>query len=37
MLPSTPVSHIEACEEFAIHKYQNFAGANLHEYQSIDS
>ena len=36
MLSSSPIANVEACEEFAIHDYQNFAGVNLHEYQSID-
>ena len=36
MLSTSPVADVEACEEFAIHDYQNFAGITLNEYESID-
>jgi len=36
MLSTSPVADTEACEDWAIHDYQNFAGITLHEYESID-
>ena len=36
MLSTSPVSNVEACEDWAIHDYQNFAGITLHEFESIE-
>lgn len=36
MLVLSPVADTEACQDFAIHDYQNFAGIRLDEYESIE-
>ena len=36
MLSTSPVADVEACEEYAIHDYENFQGIQLSEYESLE-
>ena len=36
MLARSPMAEIEACEEWAIHDYENFYGITIAEYESLD-
>jgi antirestriction protein len=36
MLSLSPVSHLETCEEYAIHAFEGFEGITLDEYESIE-
>jgi antirestriction protein len=36
MLSRSPMAEIEACEEWAIHDYENFHGIKIDEYEQID-
>jgi antirestriction protein len=36
MLSLSPVSHLETCDEWAIHAFEGFEGISLDEYESID-